>query len=75
MTPRGHLRDFGLRFLYVGAVASTNDYWNLSAHERRLLKVVYEFPGRLVHSSQSEFQRSIPWLLSRTTRQLASIWT
>lgn len=53
--PKGkrHLRDYGLRFLYVGTVASTNDYWNLPAHERRLLKVVYEFPGQ-ARTFQSE---------------------
>ncbi|HBO3144278.1 hypothetical protein [Pseudomonas aeruginosa] len=41
-----HLRDYGLRFFYVGTVANTNDYWNLPAHERSLLKVVYDFPGQ-----------------------------
>jgi len=39
------LRDYGLRFLYVGTVANTNEYWNLPAHQRKLIRVKYEFPG------------------------------
>ncbi|WP_296186605.1 hypothetical protein [Pseudomonas sp. UBA1879] len=42
---KGYLRDYGLRFLYVGTVANTNEYWNLPAHQRHLIRAKYEFPG------------------------------
>lgn len=40
-----HLRNVGLRFLYVGTVANTNDYWNLPANQRQLIKAIYQSPG------------------------------
>ncbi|WP_346399225.1 DUF7830 domain-containing protein [Pseudomonas syringae] len=39
------LRDYGVRFFYEGHVASTDQYWNLPAHQRSLLIVKYDFPG------------------------------
>ncbi|MFJ7007945.1 hypothetical protein [Pseudomonas putida] len=40
-----HMRDFGVRFLYQGSVANTEQYWNLPASQRQLLMVKYDFPG------------------------------
>lgn len=39
------LRNYGVRFFYEGHVASTDQYWNLPAHQRSLLMVKYDFPG------------------------------
>lgn len=42
---KSHMRDFGVRFLYQGTIADTNQYWNLPANQRQLLLVKYDFPG------------------------------